>query len=272
MYTDFEDDVYTRIFQGDIEKWFSKLQKEFWDYIPRQHREAHVEMMVLSSAKAFDAFGKQDAGAPHGKKGYLNLRTGRMAILRQDEYYKDLMIAVHELTHVFNYFCTPRTPVWLDEGMAQFYANYAAEEKGGSNVKEGVNKASLDVIDAALKRGWLPRLSQLLRMSDAEFYGPGSRENFAEAWALVFYLRRGFGRRGDERFSEYYWVIVRGGDDYSAFTGLYGSNMELIERTWLSYIEGLYRRVTKEPSADMQDKVSEREMPTLSTDTGKGKE
>lgn len=270
MYTDFDDDDYTRRLQGDIEKYFSELQKEFWDYIPRQHREAHIEMVVLSNARAFDTFGAQDAGAPHGKKGYLNLRTGRMVILRQDKYYKDIMIAVHELTHVFNYFCTPSTPVWLDEGMAQFYANYAAQENGIPNVRGGVNKTSLDVIDAALKRGSLPRLSQLLRMSDAGFYGPGSRENFAEAWALVFYLRRGLGHGGDNMFSEYYSVIARGGDDYTAFTNVYGANMELFEKMWLLYIKRLYQQQAIEtPAVDTGGKGPQRETPTSSTDVGK---
>lgn len=240
LYCDYEDEDYNARLLQALEKNFSRLQKEFWDFIPPGHREGRVEVIVFQDAQGFDEFARKESGVTHGPKGYLSSRGSRMAILRQDAFHKDLTIAVHELVHVFNSWCAVHTPVWLDEGMAQFYSYFAAEEAGNESIRDGVNEAALARVDAALAAGRLPRAGTLIRMEEEGFYGPFSEVNFASAWALVYYLRRGIPAEGDALFSRFYAIIARGGDPYRAFTGSYGANMELIQRFWLAYLERLY--------------------------------
>lgn len=240
LYCDYDDEEYNARLLGALEKNFSRLQKEFWDFIPPAHREGHVEVIAFQDALGFDEFAGKESGMAHGPKGYVSSRASRMAILRQDAFHKDLTIAVHELVHVFNSWCTPHTPIWLDEGMAQFYSYFAAEEAGNESIRDGVNEVALARVDVALAAGRLPRVSVLLQMEDAVFYSSFSDVNFASAWALVYYLRRGLGAEGEALFSRFYAIIARGGNPYRAFTGSYGANMELIERFWLAYLERLY--------------------------------
>lgn len=258
LYAEYDDDEYTRRLLGDLEKYYSLMQKEFWDFILPRHREGRVDVAVFAAKVSFDRFGRADAGIPHGEVGYLGARSNRMNMLRQDRYHKDLTIAVHELVHVFNSRSAPRTPIWLDEGMAQFYANFASEAAGGANVVGGVNLEAIRTIDAAVRSSRMPRLSRLLVMGEEEFYGPSSRINFAAAWALVHYMRRGQGIESDRIFSDYYRVISEGGDDQTAFTGSYGASFTILERVWLAYLNGLYARAEAELEKGRSDSSKER--------------
>jgi hypothetical protein len=238
--TDFVDEAYVRRLQGDLEKYFSRMQKEFWDFIRPEHREAHIVMAVFDSQESFDTLAGEDAAAPRGEMGYSNKSASRVAFVRQDEYYKDIMIAAHELTHVFNRFSVDQTPIWLDEGMAQYYANYAGEECGNRAIESGINAGAIEAIDAALKEGRFAGIPALLGMDDAAFYGEASGVNYAESWALVYYLRRGM-TGGDDTLARYYQMLKRGDDHYRAFMNVYGE-LATLEKGWLGYLEGLYTK------------------------------
>ena len=176
---------------GDMERNFSTLQKEFWDFIPPRWREAHIDVVAFATQEAFDDYAGREGGLPHGEKGYSSAREPRIVFLRQDVYYRDVMIVVHEMTHVFNRFCVASCPLWLDEGMAQYYANYAGESAGNTALASGVNVEALVILDGASRRGVLLPFAVLMKMPESVFYGEDSRLNYAEAWALVYWMRRG---------------------------------------------------------------------------------
>ncbi len=244
VYSDFVDAEYVAKFTFDLEVYFSRLQREFWNFIPPRHREAQLEFFVFRDQAAFYEFGLKEGGFEHGKIGYLSTATRRAAILVQDEYHKDVTIAVHELTHIFNSFCAPRSPVWLDEGMAQFYSYFAAEEKGNARMKGGVNFAALSTIDQALKQRTMPRLLNLFRLGEGSFYDPNGELNFAAAWALVYYLRRGLGSDAEAMFGRFYALVAEGTDSIDAFASVYGASLDVIERVWLDYLGQIYRQGT----------------------------
>lgn len=242
---DVKDDAYFHRLQNDLEKHFSHLQKEFWDYIPPLYRESHMTIMAFGSQGVFDEFAAKDSGLPRGQKGYSNAKTERIVYVRQQVYYRDVMILVHEMTHMFNRFCLGRAPLWLDEGMAQYYSYYAGQESGNGSIRSGVNPDALKVIDAALKNGTFVEVADLFDMDDGAFYGDNTEEetptvNYAESWALVYYLRRG-ATDGDEQFSEFYEALVHGQDPYDAFVSVYGDNRDLFSQMWIEYLQQLYK-------------------------------
>jgi hypothetical protein len=250
---DIKDDAYFHRLQNDLEKHFSHLQKEFWDFIPPLYRESHMTVMAFGSQSVFDEFAASDSGLPRGQKGYSRGDTERIVYVRQQVYYRDVMILVHEMTHMFNRFCLGRSPVWLDEGMAQYYSYYAGQESGNGAIRSGVNPDSLRAIDAALKNGTFVEVADLFEMEDGEFYGGPEGEtpaiNYAESWALVYYLRRG-ATDGDEQFSAFYEALVHKEDPYDAFVSVYGDNRDLFSQMWIGYLQQLYK------SAFAQDKAA----------------
>ena len=242
LYTDFADDAYAGRLQGDLEQYFSHFQKEYWDFIRPEHREAHIDLASVGTQNAYDAIAKSDAGIPRGGKGYSNKSANRIGFLRQDEYYKDITIVVHELTHVFNRFSLQSTPIWLDEGMAQYYANYAGERCGNTNITDGIQKASLEIVNDAARDNSLVPVSLLIKMKDEEFYGGNSRLNYAECWTLVYYLRKGI-PDGDNTLAKFYDELARNADAVRAFEKVYGNNYKALQAEWLTFVKSLYIQV-----------------------------
>ena len=247
LYTDLNNPRYIARLQFDLEVYFSQLQKEFWDFIKPEYREAHVVVAGFASQESFDALSAADAAVPRGEKGYSTNSGDRIAFVLQDEYYMDVTILVHELTHVFNRHSAGATPIWLDEGLAQYYARYAGAQAGNTAIISGVSTGPLSLIDSASKDESLVHIAGLISMTDQAFYGDGSELNYAESWALVYYLRRGAGPDGDETLSKYYRLLKDGRRHLDAFTAVYGEDFTSLEAAWLEYLAALYEESVKAP-------------------------
>ncbi len=86
----------------------------------------------------------------------------------------------HEVTHGYVHSVVPSIPLWLDEGLAEYF-----ETPRGS---DGVNRAHLQRIATRLRQAqWQPDLRRLERlMSMREM----TQDDYAEAWAWVHFLLR----------------------------------------------------------------------------------
>jgi hypothetical protein len=84
----------------------------------------------------------------------------------------------HEVAHGYLHAVVPDLPLWLDEGLAEFF-----EVPRGQN---GLNRPHLDLLaDMRAHEGWQPNLGRLERLSDASQM---NQSDYAEAWAWVYYL------------------------------------------------------------------------------------
>ena len=84
----------------------------------------------------------------------------------------------HEITHGYLHSTVPNLPLWLDEGLAEFYEAPRNER--------GLNRSDLDLIGQRLQREhWRPDLKRLEQLDPAKEM---SQEDYAEAWAWVHFL------------------------------------------------------------------------------------
>jgi hypothetical protein len=98
----------------------------------------------------------------------------------------------HEYTHGLLHASVGHVPLWLDEGIAEYF------EVGGAEPGTA-NGEHLGRLAAALRTGWRPnvhRLEQLEAVADM------SREDYQEAWGWVHYLMHE-APHGQEILSEY---------------------------------------------------------------------
>jgi len=123
------------------------------------------------------------------------------------------ILFTHELTHRFNHFALPAIPVWLNEGIAQYYSTVRGDVDhpvvGETDPRYGFASGSVRADPnhivfqgELLAFADLPRPSALMRFDRATFYGdrldndqPPSFEskekfkrNYAAAWVLVHML------------------------------------------------------------------------------------
>jgi hypothetical protein len=93
----------------------------------------------------------------------------------------------HEVTHGYLHSMIPHLPLWLDEGLAEYF-----EVPRGQG---GMNRTHLDLLMPRLRKGlWRPDLRRLERLDSA--FGM-TDEDYAEAWAWVHCLLQGGQPQGD---------------------------------------------------------------------------
>jgi len=84
----------------------------------------------------------------------------------------------HEITHAYLHSVVPNLPLWLDEGLAEYF-----EVPRG---RDGMHRAHLERLAARLEQGtWRPDLRRLERLDSAFEMDP---DDYAESWAWVHFL------------------------------------------------------------------------------------
>lgn len=84
----------------------------------------------------------------------------------------------HEVMHGYIHSVVPNTPLWLDEGLAEYF-----EVPRGT---DGLNRAHVVWLAQHLREGdWRPDLARLERLAPADGM---TRADYAEAWAWVHFL------------------------------------------------------------------------------------
>lgn len=84
----------------------------------------------------------------------------------------------HEVTHGYLHAAVPHLPLWLDEGLAEYFEVGVA--------RQGLNSAHVDLLHQKIATGeWRPDISRLERLVSA---ADMTQADYAEAWAWVHFL------------------------------------------------------------------------------------
>ena len=83
----------------------------------------------------------------------------------------------HEATHALLHVAIGDIPLWLDEGLAEFFE--------GPPERNGVNPEHVDRLPADLNGGWSPDLARLESLRGVRQMTP---RDYRESWAWVHYL------------------------------------------------------------------------------------
>jgi tetratricopeptide (TPR) repeat protein len=149
---------------------------------------------------------------------------------------------LHEYTHLLvnNYFSA--APLWLKEGLAEFYST-ARVSGDRRRVSTG---AQLPTRARQLRGAQLIPLRALFEVDQQSpyYYEPGKRGLFyAESWALAHYILNGEGgarRAGLPRFVE---TLAAGAAPEDAFRRAFGLDLEAAEAALASYVSaGVYAK------------------------------
>jgi hypothetical protein len=111
-------------------------------------------------------------------------------------------LAFHEGFHQYAFYAMDQAhaSMWFNEGMAQFFEN-AVIVNGRIRIEE--DPRALGRVKAVLEKGGFD-LNSVFRISREQFYStdPSEREdNYAMAWAVVYYLKKGFGGDASSPFA-----------------------------------------------------------------------
>jgi len=136
-----------------------------------------VHVYLFESAERFNAFMRLSHPDFPQRRAFFVETDTRLIVYAHwaDRVAEDLR---HEVTHAYLHAVVPQLPLWLDEGLAEYF-----EAPRGH---EGINRPHLDRLAGQLEQGqWRPDLQRLERFQSSFDMG---QDDYAEAWAWAHFL------------------------------------------------------------------------------------
>ena len=141
------------------------------------------------------------------------------AVIRLDQVGPDgYEVIYHEYIHALLHMNFRWLPVWLDEGLAEFYGYTRFQ---GDKTYVGAPS----IRSQYLRDRTLIKIETILKVDQSSpyYHEPDKTQLFyAEAWALVHYLTFGPGMGNGDRLNQYYALLQGGMDETKAFTQIFG--------------------------------------------------
>jgi tetratricopeptide (TPR) repeat protein len=191
-------------------------------------------IFVFRDAASFQPYDRTYNGRPLGSGGYfLSQQFANYVAINGDQHGDERLIIYHEYLHYVMHNNYATLPLWLHEGLAEYYSTFQAvrnEARIGLPVTEHV---------LWLRQHSLIPLTTLFTVDErSPEYNESSRRGafYAESWALVHYLISGSPERRRQA-SEYLRLAQAGTPPDQLFARTFGSDPAILERELRTYVQ-----------------------------------
>jgi tetratricopeptide (TPR) repeat protein len=191
---------------------------------------------VFGTHKEFEPFLPLYNGKPGSMGGYFFHDEDVYDIALQLEGFEEgAEVVFHEYTHLLLRNAARFIPLWLDEGLAEYYSTYALDSDGRrANVGKPLARHVL-----LLRERFVP-LADLIRVDHGSpMYNERDRQSifYAEAWALTHYLMNAM-PEGQVALNRYATAVAKGAEPGAAFVDAFGKTPAAFEKELRTYIHG----------------------------------
>ena len=215
--------------------WLEFFHSAFGRLVSRNVLDASVPttVVVFRDDASFIPFKPLYQGRPASLAGFfqpgedVNYIAMSLDPRERDPY----SVAFHEYVHLHLRDNVPQAPVWLNEGLAEFYG--ALQFSGG----EALLGVPLPYIRLLRNEELLP-LKQLLSIDqNSPHYHEQDKSGifYGESWALVHYLMLGGAGRQDQ-FKRFLQQVSRGDDAAKALEDSFGMTLDTLEKELRAYV------------------------------------
>jgi len=192
---------------------------------------------VFATHKDLEPFIPLYNGKPASLGGYFFHDDYANTIALQLEGFDEgAQIVFHEYTHLLVHNAARSLPLWLDEGLAEYYSTYRLENDAHrANIGLAIARHVL-----LLRERFVP-LAYLIRVDHASpLYNERDRQSifYAEAWALTHYLMTA-APNGAQSINAYATAVAKGSAPDAAFLQAFGKTPEAFEKDLHVYVRGL---------------------------------
>ncbi|MBI3838984.1 MAG: DUF1570 domain-containing protein [Planctomycetia bacterium] len=135
-----------------------------------------IHIYLFPTAEKLDTFMRVNYPAMPQRRAFFVESDTRLSVYAYwgDRVAEDLR---HEVAHGYLHAVVPHLPLWLDEGLAEYF-----EVPRGQN---GVNRPHLDLLAEALSQNWRPDLQRLEQLRTT---GEMTQIEYAESWAWAHFM------------------------------------------------------------------------------------
>jgi hypothetical protein len=162
------------------------LQDELTAILGARAGGESVHVFLFQKKETYQAYLKQYfPRVPYRRALFIKARgPGMVFAYRGADFEIDVR---HETTHALLHAWLPRVPLWLDEGLAEYF-EVARNDRAANNAHHAT-------LRAMIRTGQLPRLEALELLAELDEMG---RDEYRDAWAWVHFLLHGPPETHDE--------------------------------------------------------------------------
>ncbi|MGH9314838.1 MAG: peptidase MA family metallohydrolase, partial [Vicinamibacterales bacterium] len=206
---------------GDVAAQFERFREVLAQLLPPQATAPVVPTVVIAfgSDKDFDPFKPVYRGKPIETAGLFvpSADLNYIAVVAGSRGFRTVF---HEYAHLVTANLRLSIPVWLNEGVAEYYSTFELL-RGGRNANIGQPITSHVLL---LRDEWLKLDALLAVQPDSPLYNEGDRRSvfYAQSWALVHYLLHGTPPRRDW-LVKYMSAIEAGTSEGEAWNHIFGT-------------------------------------------------
>ena len=215
--------------------WLEFFHSAFARLVSRNVLDAPVPttVIVFRDDASFTPFKPLYQGRPANIAGYfqpgddVNYISMSLDPRERDSY----SVAFHEYVHLHLRDNVPGVPVWLNEGLAEFYGSLQFSNG------EAVLGVPLPYLHLLRTQELLP-LTTLLRIdTSSPHYNEQDKSGifYGESWALVHYLMLG-GPGRQEQFKRFLQQVGRGEDVAKSLQESFGMSLDALEKELKAYV------------------------------------
>jgi len=199
-----------------------------------------ARVVVFNNLDDFRAYSRDSVGMTHPSlAGYCHRKTDEA-----DNTFFELVtfesaglwqVLAHEGFHQFiGYELGQEVPMWLNEGLAQFFENTTV--KNGRLIPGGIDPNRLAAAQAVIRARRMPALADLLAMDRRAFYA-SPEVTYPMSWALVYYLMmRDTTSFQNSHFRRYLQDLKWSRDDVASFRKRFGRDSAQWEADFQRYV------------------------------------
>lgn len=216
--------------------WLEFFHSAFGRLVSRNVLDSSVPttVVVFRDDASFTPFKPLYQGRPANVGGYfqpgddVNYIAMSLDLSERDPF----SVAFHEYVHLHLKDNVPGVPLWLNEGLAEFYG--ALQFSGG----EAVLGATLPYLRLLRGQELLPLETLLSIDTRSPHYNEQDKTGifYGQSWALVHYLMLGGGSARQDQFKRFLQQVGRGDDVTKALEKNFGLSVDTIEKDLRAYV------------------------------------
>lgn len=148
-------------------------------------RQVMLNVRIIETQEAFQAYRAEVAPQISTNSGFYTSKDNEAVVFQGEDEEGMLAVVRHEATHVIVAGLYGYSPVWFNEGLAEYF-EYMQISGQLRQVQPVLHH--LTHLRERLSAGGLPSLQQYVQLKPAQWYGGDLREHYALAWSLVYFL------------------------------------------------------------------------------------
>ncbi|NLF06730.1 MAG: DUF1570 domain-containing protein [Pirellulaceae bacterium] len=172
IHSDFELAAHHRLFEE-----LTAQRNDFCERLKLPKSDEPVHVYLFENPERFNKFMRLNHPGFPERRAFFVETDSRLIVYAQwgDRMAEDLR---HEVTHGYLHAVVPNVPLWLDEGIAEYFETPRGQR--------GLNRQHLDLLVERLDGDrWRSDLQRLEQLADARNM---TQEDYAESWAWVHFM------------------------------------------------------------------------------------